>query len=78
MLGVPFRAQGHGALQDDLNEIFLDPFDLDEPELEEAIAEMLTREEGVVNYRFRGKARTVLYRKSHVTGWWYAFGRVWD
>ena len=67
-----------GALQDDPEQIFLDPYDLGEPELERAISEMMTREEGVVNYRFRGKARTVLYRKSHVSGWWYAFGRVWE
>ncbi len=67
-----------GALQDDPEQIFLDPFALGEPELERAIREMLTREEGVVNYRFRGKRRTVLYRKSQVSGWWYAFGRVWD
>lgn len=67
-----------GALQDDPEQIFLDPFALDEPELERAIREMLTREEGVVNYRFRGKRRTVLYRKSDVSGWWYAFGHVWD
>jgi hypothetical protein len=67
-----------GALQDDPEQIFLDPYDLNEPDLERAIREMLTQEEGVVNYRFRGKARTVLYRKSQVSGWWYAFGRVWD
>jgi hypothetical protein len=67
-----------GALQDDPAEIFLDPYALDEPELERAIREMLTRDEGVVNYRFRGKRRTVLYRKSPVSGWWYAFGHVWD
>ncbi|HEX6250902.1 MAG TPA: hypothetical protein VFZ56_05665 [Gemmatimonadaceae bacterium] len=67
-----------GALQDDPDQIFLDPYDLGEPELERAIREMLTREEGVVNYSFRGKRRTVLYRRSQVSGWWYAFGRVWD
>jgi methyl-accepting chemotaxis protein len=67
-----------GALQDDPTQIFLDPYALGEPELEAAIREMLTRETGVVNYRFRGKRRTVLYRKSSVSGWWYAFGHVWD
>jgi hypothetical protein len=67
-----------GALQDDPEQIFLDPYDLDEPDLERAIREMLAREDGVVNYRFRGKERTVMYRQSHVSGWWYAFGRVWD
>ena len=67
-----------GALQEDPLQIFLDPFALNEPELEQAIREMLNRDEGVVNYHFRGKSRTVLYRKSPVSGWWYAFGHVWD
>lgn len=67
-----------GALQDDPAQIFLDPYAIGEPELERAIREMLTQEEGVVNYTFRGKPRTVLYRKSHVSGWWYAFGQVWN
>lgn len=67
-----------GALQDDPEQIFLDPYDLGEPELEAAIREMLAGNEGVVNYSFRGKRRTVLYRRSPVSGWWYAFGRVWD
>ena len=66
-----------GALQDDPDQIFLDPYNLGEPELERAIREMLTKDEGVVNYSFRGKHRTVLYRKSPVSGWWYAFGHVW-
>jgi hypothetical protein len=67
-----------GALQEDPAQIFLDPFALDEPELEAAIRQMLESEEGVVTYRFRGKGRTVLYRKSKLTPWWYAFGRVTD
>ena len=66
-----------GALQDDPSEVFLDPLALGEPELERAIREMLATTEGVVNYSFRGKRRTVLYRKSPVSGWWYAFGHVW-
>lgn len=66
------------AVQSDRQQVFVNPFDLDEPELHRAIQEMLSREEGVVNYRFQGQRRTVLYRRSHVTGWWYAFGRVWD
>lgn len=67
-----------GALQEDPAQIFLDPYALDEPDLERAVREMLTRDEGVVNYRFRGKERTVLYRRSPVSNWWYAFGHVWD
>src|SRR5690606_13200558 len=57
-----------GALQDDPEQIFLHPYELDEPELEDAIHEMLARDEGVVNYRFRGRRRTVLYRRSDVSG----------
>jgi hypothetical protein len=67
-----------GALQDDPLQIFLDPYAINEPDLERAIREMLATDEGVVNYVFRGKFRTVLYRKSAVSGWWYAFGHVWD
>lgn len=66
-----------GALQDDPLQIFLDPYAIDEPDLERAIREMLASEAGVVNYVFRGKSRTVLYKKSAVSGWWYAFGHVW-
>jgi methyl-accepting chemotaxis protein len=66
------------ALNSNPDLIFLYPLELGEPELEQAILEMLSSEEGVVNYSFRGERRTVLYRKSHVSGWWYAFGRVRD
>lgn len=66
------------ALQHDPEQIFSDPYSLNEPQLARAIREMLTRDNGVVNYQFRGKGRTVLYQKSPVTGWWYAFGRVGD
>jgi hypothetical protein len=38
--------------------------------------EILSREQGVVSYDFRGKRRTVLYRHSPVTDWWYAFGML--
>jgi hypothetical protein len=66
------------GLHNDPQHIFLHPLEEGEPDLERAILEVLSREEGVVNYRFRGKQRTVLYRRSHLSGWWYAFGRVWD
>lgn len=39
-----------------------------------AFSEMLTRNDGTVTYVFRGKKRVVIYRKSPVTGWRYAFG----
>jgi methyl-accepting chemotaxis protein len=55
--------------------IFVEPKELGE-EVERAFAEMLSHEEGAVTYTFRDKQRTVLYRKSSLTGWWYAFGVV--
>jgi hypothetical protein len=54
--------------------IFLRPLEEGDPELATAMRQILSREEGVVSYRFRGAPRTVLYRKSLVTGWWYGFG----
>jgi hypothetical protein len=39
-----------------------------------AFTEMLAGQEGAVTYDFRGSRRTVLYRRSPVTGWWYGFG----
>ena len=39
-----------------------------------AFTKILSSDEGVVRYTFRGRERTMLYRKSPVTGWWYAFG----
>jgi hypothetical protein len=58
--------------------IFLQPLEEDDPELQRAILEIIGHEEGEVTYTFRGTRRTVLYRRSPVTGWWYAFGRIWN
>jgi methyl-accepting chemotaxis protein len=53
--------------------ILVDPTNLGEA-VGDAFREMLTREQGKVTYTFRNIRRTVLYRKSPLTGWWYAFG----
>lgn len=42
--------------------------------MRKAFTEMLATSEGTVTYTFRGRSRTVLCRKSPVTGWWYALG----
>jgi hypothetical protein len=57
--------------------IFSDPLELGE-EVAAAFREMLARDEGVVSYTFRERRRTVSYRRSGLTGWWYAFGEVED
>ena len=61
------------ALNWDRALIFLRPRKVS-PDLDRAFGEMLAHTQGKVTYAFRGKARTVLYRKSNITGWWYAFG----
>lgn len=65
------------SIQDDPTEVFLDPFALNEPELERAIREVMSRDESVVTYSFGGKTRTVICRHSPVTAWWYCLGHVW-
>ena len=55
--------------------IFSNPRELG-PEVDRAFSEMLTRREGVVRYSFRQQPRTVFFRKSDVTGWWYGLGKV--
>lgn len=62
------------ALNWDPELIFLRPMESDEAELPSAFAHMLERESGELRYRFRGETRSVLFRKSPVTGWWYVFG----
>jgi methyl-accepting chemotaxis protein len=62
------------GLHIDPETIFLHPLEEGDPHLEKAIREIVSREEGTATYTFRGRQRTVLYRRSPVSGWWYAFG----
>ncbi len=55
--------------------VFVSPKDLG-PEVDKAFAEMLTKKEGVVRYVFREKQRTVVFRRSTLSGWWHAVGLV--
>lgn len=64
-----------GALNRNLDLIFTRPLTLGE-DLSRAIREMLGREEGVVSYRFLDAQRTVIYRKSPITRWWYGLGAL--
>ncbi|QKT02991.1 cache domain-containing protein [Ectothiorhodospiraceae bacterium 2226] len=64
------------ALDWDPGLIFLDPRRLGEPDLIRAFEEMLAADEGVVNYTFRGRERTAIFRHSPVTDWWYVLGVV--
>lgn len=64
-----------GALNSDVSLIFTEPKKLGS-DISQAFDEMLSRQEGVISYSFRGSLRRVLYRKSPTLGWWYAFGMV--
>jgi hypothetical protein len=64
------------GLHADPETIFLHPLEEGDPDLERAIREMLEHGQGAISYAFRGRERTVLYRRSPVTGWLYAFGML--
>jgi ketosteroid isomerase-like protein len=75
--GMIFYSFDHNALVAliwDRQLIFFEPRKSGDEGLVRAFDEMLAREEGVVSYTFRGHERTVAYRRSPLTGWWYAFG----
>ncbi|SCZ63137.1 cache domain-containing protein [Thiohalomonas denitrificans] len=69
-----FDHTGRFSLEWDPSLIFLEPEKTAEEDLIRAVKEILSTEQGMVNYRFRGRGRTVLFRRSPVTGWWHAFG----
>lgn len=64
------------ALDWDPSLIFLQAEAISEEDMIRAVKDMLTKEQGVESYRFRGRKRTVLFRRSPVTGWWHVFGVV--
>jgi hypothetical protein len=66
-------AKGRTALYRSSALFFRYPSDLGSKRLEEKIVEMLTKPEGLITYDFHGE-RTVLFRKSSLTGWIFALG----
>ena len=63
-----------GAIHSDSTLIFTEPMRLGDAGMRRAFTEILAGREGVVTYEFRGGRRTVLYRRSHISGWWYGLG----
>ena len=76
LLFFAIDSQPIGALNSDPTLIFTEPMKLGDEGMRRAFREMLAGSEGVVTYSFRGSRRTVLYRKSAVTGWWHGFGTL--
>lgn len=68
-----FDAEERVALHPDSPKIFVraEAFG---PEVQRAFGEMRERGEGFVRYTYEDRPRTLIYRRSDVTGWWYAFG----
>jgi hypothetical protein len=71
-----FNAQPLVGLNWDPDLIFLEPMKQENQSLKLAFQQMLSKDKGTVNYDYRGRTRTVIYRKSPVTNWWYAFGII--
>jgi hypothetical protein len=65
----------HGviALHSDTSNVFVEPAKMS-PALQRVTAHMLAHESGQETYAYRGQTRTILYRKSPLTGWTYGFG----
>jgi hypothetical protein len=69
-----FDQEGLVALVWDRGLIFFEPRKSDDQDLVRVFDEMLAREQGIATYAFQGQNRTVAYRRSPLSGWWYALG----
>ena len=70
-----FNANALVGLNWDQKQIFREARKLS-PDIDRAFGQMLAHDSGIESYTHRGATRTVVYRKSNYTGWWYAFGIV--
>ncbi len=67
--------QGQTALHRAGELIFVFPSDVGSSTLSDAVKTMLSRREGVVNYRYAGSEKTALFQRSELTGWVFVLGR---
>ena len=68
--------QGRTALHRAGELIFVFPSDVGSSTLSDAVKTMLSRPEGVVNYRYAGSEKTALFQRSELTGWVFVLGRL--
>lgn len=66
---------GKIAIHSDASNLFVEPRRMS-PALAKVGDEMLSHDSGTMTYSFRGAERTIVYRKSAVSGWRYGFGIV--
>jgi hypothetical protein len=71
-----FDHTGLVALVWDRDLVFFEPRKSGDEALARAFDDMLSAEQGAVTYTFRESERTVVFHRSPLTGWWYAFGVV--
>jgi hypothetical protein len=71
-----FDHTGLVALVWDRDLVFFEPRKSGDEALARAFDDMLSAEQGIVTYTFRESERTVVFRRSPLTGWWHAFGVV--
>ena len=73
MVFYALDAQGRTSLHSESSRLFAFPSDMGSMTLREAVNEMLSKQEGVAKYEFHG-AKTVVFKRSQLTGWVFAIG----
>lgn len=66
---------GKIAVHSDPSNLFVEPGKMS-PALAKVSDEMLSHDSGAMTYSFRGAERSIIYRKSGVSGWRYGFGVI--
>ena len=75
MVFYALNEEGYTALHSDTQYLLEEPDKMRSETLAAAVKEMMSSEEGKVTYQFEGFTKTVLFRKSPLTGWRVALGR---
>ena len=75
MLFYALNEEGYTALHSDTQYLLEEPDKMRSETLAAAVKEMMSSEEGQVTYEFEGFTKTVLFKKSLLTGWRIALGR---
>lgn len=69
-------AQGQTALHRDPTRMFAYPSDLGDPSLKSAVATILAKDRGQVEYDFQGTHRVALFDRSPLTGWTFVLASI--
>ncbi len=75
MVFYALNEEGYTALHSDTKYLLEEPDKMRSETLSAAVEEMMSKEEGQVTYEFEGFTKTVLFKKSTLTGWHVALGR---